>query len=60
MYSIFAFSGLLLAAAASLLPETFRQDFPDTAEDMERRPRQPYFSWKVWETEAVPTQEVYA
>ena len=56
MYGIFALMGLLGAVAASFLPETFKTDLPDTIKDIDKRPKYPYFSWRVWD--AVPTSEI--
>ena len=33
---------------ASLLPESFKEDFPECIEDLEKKPGHPYFSWFVW------------
>ena len=57
-YGIFTLMGLLGAVAASFLPETFRTELPDTINDIEKRPRYPYFSFKVWEATTVPTSEI--
>ena len=35
--------------AASLIPETFKEPFPECLEDVERRPIHPFFSFRVWE-----------
>ncbi len=48
MYGIFAFAGILGAVAASFLPESHKQDFPEQLEDLRRIDRNPYFSWFVW------------
>jgi len=48
MYGIFALVGLVGMAASSFLPESLGQDFPESVEDILRRPKHPYFSWRVW------------
>jgi hypothetical protein len=49
MYSIFMIMGLIGALAASFVPETFKQPFPECIEDIEERKISPYFSWRVWQ-----------
>jgi hypothetical protein len=34
--------------AASFLPESFKEDFPDSVKDMDKRENNPYFSWFIW------------
>ena len=48
MYGIFTAIGALGVVISSFIPETHKQDFPETVEDMERREYHPYFSFRVW------------
>ena len=49
MYAIFAAAGVVGTIASSLLPESHKQDFPECIEDIEKREKFKFFSWKVWE-----------
>ena len=58
MYGIFTGMGVLGIISTSLLPETFKQEFPECIEDVEKIPSYPFFSFKVWEQgEKVDTKE---
>ena len=48
MYSVFLLIGIIGSIAASFIPETFKQPFPECIEDVEKRRSHPYFSWRVW------------
>ena len=48
MYGVFFILCLIGALTASFVPETFKQPFPETIEEVEARKTYPYFSWKVW------------
>ena len=34
----------------SLLPESFKEDFPECIEDLEKKPQYPYLRYVVWLT----------
>ena len=57
MYGIFALLGAVGTLAASFVPETYREDFPECIADMENRKYHPYFSWFVWKRKS--KQEKY-
>ena len=48
LYGIFAAVGVFGTLVASLLPESFKEDFPECIEDLEKKSGHPYFSWFVW------------
>ncbi len=49
MYAIFALVGVSGTIASSFIPESYGEDFPETIEDIEKRRKHKFFSWKVWE-----------
>lgn len=51
MYGIFVMMGVIGTIATSLVPETFKQDFPDCVEDLVQSKRYPYLSWRIWKSE---------
>ena len=57
MYAIFALMGVVGVVATSFVPETFKQEFPESVEDIEKRKKHPYLSWRVWKQDKVPTEE---
>ena len=57
MYLIFTLLGVLGVAASSFLPESYKEEFPECIEDVERRRRYPYFSWRVWRYKKVEEEE---
>ncbi len=48
MYVIFTVVGIFGIMASSFIPESYKEDFPECVEDIERRKKHPYFSWRVW------------
>ena len=48
MYGVFFMLCILGALVASFIPETFKQPFPETIDEVQARKSYPYFSWKVW------------
>ena len=48
MYGIFMTVAVCGSIAATFLPETFKQPFPENVDDIEKRKIHPYFSWRVW------------
>ncbi len=57
MYVIFTLFGVVGTVATSFLPESYKEEFPECVEDIERRPRYPYFSWRVWNYKKVQDGE---
>ena len=53
MYGVFACLGVAGTIAASLLPETLGEDFPDTVADLEKRFYHPFFSFRVWQRKPI-------
>ncbi len=53
MYGIFTMVGVLGMVAASFLPESYKEEFPECISDIDRRPKYPYFSWRVWKYKKV-------
>ena len=49
MYGVFAAIGVVGIIAASFVPETLGEDFPDTIAALEQRFHHPFFSFRVWE-----------
>ena len=43
LYGIFTAVGVFGMLVASLLPESFGEDFPECIEDLEKKPGHPYF-----------------
>ena len=48
VYGVFAGLGVLGSIASAFLPESFKQEFPNSIEDIESRPEFPFWSWRVW------------